>query len=179
MSLKHAILGLLEVNPMSGYELKRYFDSSINSYWPATHSQIYRTLDELAKDGFLIYELIQQDKNPNKKIFSITDKGRQELASWLIQTKKLPSIRHQILLQFSLSQQLDKEEILELIKTYKYQLEEKIAILTSPQHAITLDYARDEKERLIWELTLDNGIMFYNNEIEWANRCEKIINIKL
>lgn len=176
MSLKHAILGLLEVYPMSGYELKKYFDSSINSYWPATHSQIYRTLDDIAKEGLSMSELIQQDKNPNKKVFSITEKGKQELELWLNQTKKLPTIRHQILLQFSLSQQLSKEQILELLKTYKRLLEEKIVSLTSPKHSETLGYARDEKERLIWELTLENGIMFYNNEIEWANKCEQKLN---
>lgn len=179
MSLKHAILGLLEVNSFSGYDLKKYFDSSVNSYWAATHSQIYKTLDDTTKEGLTKSEIIQQDKNPNKKLFSITEKGKEELISWLKIKKQLPVIRHQILLQFSLSNLLTKEQILQLLEDYKSQLERKICILKSPVHQATLEYARDKKEKLLWELTLENGIMYYENEINWIKKCKRQISQEL
>ncbi len=176
MSLKYAILGLLEVNSMSGYDLKKYFDSSVNSYWAATHSQIYRTLDDTTKEGLTKSEVIQQDKNPNKKLFSITEKGKEDLISWLKIKKPLPVIRHQILLQFSLSNLLNKEQILQLLEDYKMQLDEKICILKSPLHQTSIKYARNKKEKLLWELTLENGIMYYKNEIDWTEKCITQIN---
>ena len=52
MSLKHAILGLLTIQPMTGYELKHEaFDTSIAHFWQADQSQIYRTLDRMESDG--------------------------------------------------------------------------------------------------------------------------------
>ncbi len=175
MALKYAILGLLEVNSFSGYDLKKYFDSSINSYWKATHSQIYKTLDDIAKEGLIKSEIIQQDKNPTKKLFSITSKGKDDLIEWLNISKDLPTIRNQILLQFSLSNLLTKEQILRLLEDYKNKLNSKLDVLKSAEHQEAITFGRDSKEKLIWKLTLENGIMYYSNEINWTKMCEEQI----
>ena len=47
MELKHAILGLLSIQPMSGYDLNRAFSNTVAHFWYADQSQIYRTLDKL------------------------------------------------------------------------------------------------------------------------------------
>ncbi len=49
MSLKHAILGFLELSPFSGYDLKKAFDGSVQHFWPADQAQIYRTLNQLGR----------------------------------------------------------------------------------------------------------------------------------
>ena len=41
MPLKHAILGLLNYAEMTGYDIDRYFKSSIAFFWHAQTSQIY------------------------------------------------------------------------------------------------------------------------------------------
>ena len=175
MSLKYAILGILEVNPISGYDLKKYFNSSVNSYWSASHSQIYRTLDEITKEQSATIEIIRQEKLPDKKIFILTEKGKNELISWLKIPKGLPVIRHQILLQFSLAHLLPFKQIIKLLNNYKKMMTEKLKQLKSPYHQATLEYARNKKERLLWDLTLKNGILYYKNEINWVNDCITII----
>ena len=50
MSLKHAILGFLNYQPQTGYELKEVFDDSVQHFWLADQSQIYRTLNDLMAD---------------------------------------------------------------------------------------------------------------------------------
>ena len=47
MSLKHAILGFLGYTSLSGYDLKKAFDGSVQHFWPADQSQIYRPLAQL------------------------------------------------------------------------------------------------------------------------------------
>ncbi len=42
MSTKHVILGLLSIEPMTGYELTQNMKISVDSLWAATHSQIYK-----------------------------------------------------------------------------------------------------------------------------------------
>ena len=49
MSLKHALLGFLSYAPMTGYDLKRYFDQSIHHFWNANLSQIYPRLMKVAQ----------------------------------------------------------------------------------------------------------------------------------
>ena len=52
MSLEHAILGFLNYKPLSGYDLKKIFDTSVRHFWAADQSQIYRTLNRLTERGW-------------------------------------------------------------------------------------------------------------------------------
>ena len=72
MSLKHAILGFLQYGPSTGYELKKVFDNSVQHFWPADQSQIYRTLVWLEEQGWVSMELIPQDDHPDRKVYSIS-----------------------------------------------------------------------------------------------------------
>ena len=49
--LKHGILGLLNYGDMTGYEIKTAFEDSLNHFWHAQTSQIYRELQLLEKNG--------------------------------------------------------------------------------------------------------------------------------
>ncbi len=76
MSLKHAILGFLNYQPQTGYELKEVFDDSVQHFWSADQSQIYRTLNELMAENYVTMEVVPQDNRPNRKVYSITTSGR-------------------------------------------------------------------------------------------------------
>ncbi|MBK9049864.1 MAG: PadR family transcriptional regulator [Chloroflexi bacterium] len=75
MSLKHAILGFLSFVPLSGYDLKKAFDKSVSHFWPANQSQIYRTLAELEREGFVEKEVIPREERLDMKIYDITEAG--------------------------------------------------------------------------------------------------------
>ena len=47
--LKQGILGLLNYGDMSGYEIKTIFQQSLNYFWTAQTSQIYRELQSLER----------------------------------------------------------------------------------------------------------------------------------
>ena len=85
MSLRYAILGLLTFEPMSGYTLKtRFFDRSIRYFWPADQAQIYRSLQALEDDGAVTSETLENESRPNSKLYTISEKGEQELRDWLV-----------------------------------------------------------------------------------------------
>ena len=83
MSLQNALLGLLGYSPMSGYDLKKIFDSSISFFWDAHTSQIYRELKDLEANGFVVSEIEPGEKGPDKKVYRITDSGKARFSSWL------------------------------------------------------------------------------------------------
>lgn len=83
MSLKHGLLGLLNYGAMTGYELSKGFDDSLGFFWQAQTSQIYRELNSMEKYGWLISNITFQTDKPNKRIYSITSKGKDELINWL------------------------------------------------------------------------------------------------
>lgn len=83
MSLSYGLLGLLNYFPMSGYDLKKMFDDSINFFWAAQTSQIYRELKALEKKGDVAARVRASGRGPNKRVYEITKQGSASLKKWL------------------------------------------------------------------------------------------------
>jgi PadR family transcriptional regulator, regulatory protein AphA len=84
MSLRHAMLGLLAVEPATGYELTRRFDKSLSNAWHASHSQIYPELARLEHEGMV--EVVAE--GPRKsKTWALTAAGGDELRRWLVEVE--------------------------------------------------------------------------------------------
>jgi DNA-binding PadR family transcriptional regulator len=83
VALPHAILVSLCEQSGSGYELTRRFDRSIGYFWSATHQQIYRTLRTMEADGWVSAKVVAQQGRPDKKVYTVSDSGRAELARWI------------------------------------------------------------------------------------------------
>jgi len=83
MSLQHGLLGLLKYESRTGYELTKIFEASLNHFWHAQSSQIYRELNRMEDKGWVASKSIIQDKRSNKRVYSITEDGRTVLIEWL------------------------------------------------------------------------------------------------
>src|SRR3989339_1985319 len=83
MSLPYGLLGLLNYFSMSGYDLKKMFNDSINFFWAAETSQIYRELNGLEKKGDIVSKVTASAKGPNKRVYTITKQGKTNLKKWL------------------------------------------------------------------------------------------------
>ncbi|KAA3664201.1 MAG: PadR family transcriptional regulator, partial [Chloroflexi bacterium] len=99
MSLKHAILGFLSYRSMTGYDLKQAFDQSVQHFWPADQGQIYRTLNQLEKAGWVSKEVIHQEDRPNRKVYHINEAGKVEMRTWLSTPLPAPTNREPFLIQ--------------------------------------------------------------------------------
>jgi DNA-binding PadR family transcriptional regulator len=172
MPLAHAILGFLEYQPMSGYDLKKFFDQSITHFWSATQSHIYKALEKLEKDGMVRSTIIPQEGKPNRKQYETTDEGRVELRQWISTPLPIEGAREAWLIQVFFAHNLENEEIANLfekrinaLRTYLYQCE-------NAQKGIDENYKQVGIKRLrdLWQLTLDYGTDYYKNEIEWLEK---------
>jgi DNA-binding PadR family transcriptional regulator len=83
VALPHAILVSLCEQSGSGYELARRFDRSIGYFWSATHQQIYRTLRAMEDDSWVQVTPVMQQGRPDKKVYTVAEPGRAELARWI------------------------------------------------------------------------------------------------
>ncbi|MCY4636907.1 MAG: PadR family transcriptional regulator [Acidobacteria bacterium] len=82
MSLDHILLGLLR-EPATGYDLKNAFSDTVRHFWSAELSQIYPTLKRLEQRRMLRSRLEPSPKGPNRRVYTLTDEGRDELLRWL------------------------------------------------------------------------------------------------
>lgn len=111
MSLRYAILGLLSLGDFTGYDLSKRFTGSIGFFWSAKHSQIYPELSRLSDEGLVTFQAVEQDSRPNKKLYSITDKGREELRLWLEGPLEPRSFKDPVLLRAFCASQMDRAEL--------------------------------------------------------------------
>jgi PadR family transcriptional regulator, regulatory protein AphA len=169
MSLIHAILASLEFKPMTGYDLKKFFDSSADNFWTTTQSHIYKALGDLEKEGWVEKCVIEQEDKPNRKEFSITATGRAELRRWLT-TPLLPApVREAWLVQLFFSHNSSDQEIAALIEQRGKAIRE---ILDTYQGYTGAAIPRDlppelERAGSLWQITLDYGVAYYEFELHW------------
>ncbi|MGA2726591.1 MAG: PadR family transcriptional regulator [Terracidiphilus sp.] len=93
------LLGLLTIEPMSGYDLGQLIRESIRHFWNESYGQIYPNLKQLAAGGFITGKIEKQKGKPDRQIYSITKKGRERLMRWL-EVEPQPEIpRNELLLK--------------------------------------------------------------------------------
>ena len=61
MSLTYGILGFLSYGSMTGYDLAKAFGCSVNFFWNAQTSQIYRELGRMEGEGLAADAAAQQE----------------------------------------------------------------------------------------------------------------------
>lgn len=93
MALEHAIMVSLAERPGTGYEIGQQFDRSIGFFWSATHQQIYRTLKKLHDDGLVSFEPVAQVGRPDKKVYTLSDTGREALRDWVMTPTPIQQLR--------------------------------------------------------------------------------------
>ena len=169
MSLEHAILGFLYYKPFSGYDLKKAFDTSVNHFWPADQSQIYRTLARLAEREWAEVEVVPQEDRPARKVYHITEVGRKELRRWLTAPLPFKDSRHAALIQVFFAGQLSDEEILAMLQREAEPLRTALERYDRvPQKSAPFtERIGSPRETFFWMLTLEYGVKMAQASLEW------------
>src|SRR6266852_2597710 len=92
--LREAVLGLLAIRQMSGYDLSRSYRRALQQIWHAPLGQIYPTLRKMQRDGLQRFTDTVQHDRPNLKVYSLASAGRRLLVMWLSQPAVLPRMHH-------------------------------------------------------------------------------------
>jgi len=179
MSLDHAILGFLNYRPLSGYDLKKVFDNSVQHFWPADQSQIYRTLTRLTERGWAEMEVVEQTERPDRKVYHITEAGRAELLGWLAGPTPERVSRSAALVQVFFIGQMKDEVILEKFEVYARTMRAVLERYEQLNGELTASMPENcsTREQYFWLLTLDLGIRTMRANLDWAEGViEKLKN---
>ena len=179
MSLKHAILGFLSFAPFSGYDLKKAFDHSVQHFWPANQSQIYRTLAELEEGGFVEKEIIEREERLDMKIYNITEAGRTELHQWLSTPLPEHDTREPFLIQVYFGGKLSDEEILNILNRKLREVEERISVFEMVNQANQNTSSKvDQRTSFFALLTLELGYINSQSDATWLRSAIERVGTK-
>lgn len=122
MSLSHILLGLLH-DPASGYDLKTEFERGARHFWSAELSQIYPTLKRMEARGWLTSDTQPSDRGPDRRVYTRTRAGRDELFRWLRGGPVVGTERFAYLAQLAFMAELeDPRESLDFMRALRARL---------------------------------------------------------
>ncbi|MFT6028949.1 MAG: PadR family transcriptional regulator AphA [Oleiphilaceae bacterium] len=175
MSLKHAILVLLETEPSSGYDLLKQFNNSLGYFWNAKHQQIYQQLKLLSNENLIECKLEEQHGKPDKKIYKITKLGVSELSSWLSVSVKPNKINDALLVKIYGGHLTQTDNLLSELENHLYLHKKTLFQLKQiEQKYLKLSSELQEKYKLPY-ITLRRGILGEEAWLVWANEAIKMI----
>src|SRR5215217_737876 len=81
-TLDYVILAGLIRKPRSGYDLTRWMERETSHFFVIGHSSIYPALARMEREGLVRHEVVPSDRGPERKVYSITEAGRDALLAW-------------------------------------------------------------------------------------------------
>ncbi|MGW4792868.1 PadR family transcriptional regulator [Nonomuraea sp. NPDC004297] len=99
MALRHAVLGALLDDELSGYELAKIFAVGVANFWHAAPQQLYAELARLESAGLVAGQEVVQRGRPNKRVFTVTEAGLGELAAFAAAAPKPLLIRDELIVK--------------------------------------------------------------------------------
>ena len=178
MSVKYAMLGILAKKDLHGYELKSSFDEKVGEFWSLNYGQIYTTLDRLEKEDLVTHDRQIQDKRPDRKIYSITRKGRKELHDWLsTPISRVRALRDEFFIKLVFVDKDNPAPVLELIEKQKALYLKQMNRLTHQK--VDLKKKPKAPDALTTELLMDAGLFHAEADIKWLTLCESKIKASM
>lgn len=111
MDVKTVCLGMLTDGEASGYDLKKYFESSFGHFFAAGYGSIYPALASLAADGFVHCTCVPQEGKPDRKVYRITASGRRKLLAELDKPNPTHKVRSEFLATLCFAHLMEPEQV--------------------------------------------------------------------
>jgi DNA-binding PadR family transcriptional regulator len=111
MDVKTVCLGMLTDGEASGYDLKKEFESSFSHFFAAGYGSIYPALNALARDGLVECQHIPQEGKPDRKVYRITESGREHLLAALQNPCPSHKVRSEFLATMCFAHLMSREQI--------------------------------------------------------------------
>lgn len=175
LSLKHGILGLLTYQPMTGYDVGKLFNRSLSFFWQCQTSQIYRELNTMETLKWVSSNLEIQTTKPNKKIYTITNEGKEELIRWVSEMNiaSAMTVKSEFLMKLFFFAKIDKSLAINVLSAFASACEQALAQMQSVNTQATNE--NEIMDAIFWEMTCDFGRTYYEACIDWALRSIKVL----
>lgn len=153
------LLGLLDREPSHGYDLKHEYDNYFGRNRPLQFSQVYATLARLARDGKVEAGGIEQGAGPERKRYTITEIGKDEVETWLSQPiEPEPHLQTELFTKVVLSLMLGRSAELYLDIQRSAHLQRMRELTNLRQNGAVVD-----------ALLADHGLFHLEADLRWID----------
>lgn len=163
----YVILGMVNKRSMSGYSLKKVMAKVSSFYWSQSNAQIYPVLKQLEDHGLVEATIDLESGARQKRIYTATEKGHEELLKWLEQPCELSAYREEILLHLSMGQYLTDEALRAKLLSYQTAVQEKLDLLAEIKKHINEEHQGRADQRYLM-LLYDHVDRVLQAKFDWV-----------
>lgn len=163
--MRMPLLALLAKEPAHGYELKTQLEQIFGEAYPTPNiGQIYVTLQRLERDGLVRGQDVIQSTRPNKRVYELTDAGREAVIGWIDSTSKGPRVRDEFFMKLVLSQLSGTSDRLGLINRQRRYYLAQLRSLSALAAAA---------DRHVPRLLIEGALLHLQADLDWLQRCQE------
>lgn len=165
-----AILGMLTVEPMSGYDMKRFCEQSLAHFWHESYGNLYPRLARLAKAGLIRGARKRPARGPDAVIYALTPRGRRALAAWLGQPPEAEQVRSEFVLKFFFGAHVPLDVTEQRMRAYR---REQLAVSARYRAIEALLGSRlsHRPDAPYWLMSLRRGQLLTRARLRWCREC--------
>lgn len=163
MSVRHALLALLQEGPKYGLQLRQEFEAGTGEVWPLNVGQVYTTLRRLERDGLV--DADDADEGP-QRTYHLTDAGALELADWLRSPPDMTAPpRDELVIKVLIALRLPDVDLRDLLQVHRRKLVELMQQYTR----LKQDAADDD---LSLTLVVDSELFRLDSLVRWLDAVD-------
>ncbi|WP_166134898.1 PadR family transcriptional regulator [Nocardioides ochotonae] len=167
MSVKNALLALLEQGPMYGYQLRAEFERRTGATWPLNVGQVYTTLTRLERDGLVVAAGADEGGHVH---YALTEAGHEEARSWFTTpVSRSQPPRDELAIKLALAVTVSGVDVAAVIQ------QQRVATMGALQDYTRLKRTAPDQQDvgdLAWSLVLDSLVFAAEAEIRWLDHTE-------
>jgi PadR family transcriptional regulator, regulatory protein AphA len=163
----NALLGLLSLEPMSGYDIRQMISRSIGYFWSESYGQIYPGLKLLTDEGLVAKKTERREGSPDRHVYSLTAAGRKQLRRWLELPAAREVPRNELLLKLFFGAHAPVEVSREHVRGYLELQLEQLRVFASVAKTLRKDAAKDPQFPF-WMITLSRGRHESEAMVRWC-----------
>jgi PadR family transcriptional regulator, regulatory protein AphA len=178
-TLDYVILAGLIHKPRSGYDLTKWIERETSHFFAIGHSSIYPALARMEREGLVRHEVVPSDQGPERKVYSITEVGREALLAWAGEPAAERQVRDEQLVKALCYGFLPKERALAQLREEKANHEKRLALYEKFERGLggELREGRISGEAYLGTLlTLRRGIGVERSYVEWCEEAAKMVS---
>ena len=161
------LLGLLTIEPMSGYDLGQSIRATVGQFWSESYGQIYPNLKKLESKGYVRCRNERQKGKPDRRIYSITTKGRERLREWLAVPPQPEIPRNELLLKLFFGDQASPEILVPYVETMAEQCRGVLEAIDRAVHQ-GIDPRQSKPAAPYWKMAVRFGQLEMEAHLRWA-----------
>jgi len=172
---RYAMLGMLSLAPMSGYDLKKNIEMSTSNFWTESYGQIYPMLKQLAEEGLTTSHIEKKEGRPERHVYALTDKGWEALRAWLTEPVEYQLSRNELLLKLFFGRQVQTPISAEHVQKHRALQIQVLQHFDEIEAHLHANFA-ESSHLTYWLMTLSYGRHIAHALLAWCDETLITLN---